>query len=223
MAVFGLVSGSTAAIAQKPSGSATQPSATAKKLVQTTAAATPKLVAKPAPVDQDKAIRRVHLAIDGNLPGRTIRIDTRERPVPVKAKVWFLQNGQVVNEVRTDDDGRFQMIGLKPGNFSVIAAGRGAAGAVTVEVLPYQPKLAKELTVLIIELGEPPREGEPSEERVGGVPFTGEMAGAMAGPGAVAGGGGGLLGLAGLAAGLGGLAAGLGGGGGGGPASPVVP
>lgn len=236
--------GSTA-VAEKPSGASARVSPSSQKVVRGTVPATFAAVVRLASSAQEKSPRRVHLAVDGNLPGRVVRAETLVaktqsgeakvtlasnktgklptpgKNLPVRAKVWFFQDGQVVNEVKSDESGRFQVVGLKPGKYSVVAAGQGAAGAANVELLPYQPDLTKDLTVLTIALGEPPTEENAEETRQGelveyGIPSGG---GAVGGAG---GGGGAMLGLVGLA-GLGGLG-GLGGGGGGGvPASPVVP
>lgn len=242
-----LAIGSTA-VGQRPSGSSPRPSLGPQKAVRGGTPVAPSAantVVRLASSAQEKSPRRVHLAVDGNLPGRVVRAEalvkkslageakvtlasnkagkpmTPGKNVPVRAKIWFFQNGQVVNEVKSDPSGRFQVVGLTPGKYSVVAMGEGAAGAVSVELLPYQPDLAKESTVLTIALGEPPTEENAEETRQEefveyGFPSGG---GAVGGAG---GGGGAMLGLVGLA-GLGGLG-GLGGGGGGGPpASPVVP
>jgi len=242
-----LVIGSTA-VGQRPSGSSPRPSLGPQKAVRGGTPVAPSAastVVRLASSAQEKSPRRVHIAVDGNLPGRVVRAETlvtktlagqtkatlasnkAARPltpgknVPVRAKIWFFQNGQVVNEIKSDPSGRFQVVGLTPGKYSVVAMGEGAAGAVSVELLPYQPDLAKELTVLTIALGESPAEEDAEETRQEafveyGIPSGGGVAGGAGG------GGGAMLGLVGLA-GLGGLG-GLGGGGGGGPpASPVVP
>jgi len=182
--------------------------------------------------------QRVHLAIDGNLPGRVVRAANLAITRPpgqaqvsvasatntsLRAKISFLQDGQIVNEVMSDESGRFQVVGLQPGVYSVVAVGRSASGIVSVEVLPYEANLSKELTVLTIPLDELSMEELDALSLVpeGALPVMYETAAG----GGVGGGGGGGMGMAGLAAGLGGLAAGLAGGGsgGGGPASPAIP
>jgi hypothetical protein len=167
-------------------------------------------------------------AVTKNLPGdarvsltsaKSASPAAPRRNLPLKAKIAFLQGSQVVNEVESDEFGRFQVVGLRPGVYSVVAVGRDSVGTASVELLPYQPKLSKELTVLTIALAEPlgeDAERRPPEEYA--VPDAGGMVGGTVGGG---GGGGSMAALAGLA-GLAGLG-GLGGGGGGAPASPVVP
>jgi len=195
-------------------------------------------VAKIESIAQSKTMLRVHLAIDRNLPGRVVRAanlaltlapgqaEVSLAPVgntSLRAKISFLQDGQIVNEVMSDESGRFQVVGLQPGVYTVVAVGRGASGIVAVEVLPYEANLSKELTVLTIPLDELALAELDALAPVpeGALPMMYQTAAG----GGVGGGGGAGMGLAGLAAGLGGLAAGLAGGGagGGGPASPAIP
>lgn len=165
-------------------------------------------LAKAGSNGQGQLLRRVHLAVDKNLPGRVlIRLDVPGKVKSMRAKITFLQNGQIVNEVRSDDTGRFQVIGLQPGVYSVAAIAPNAAGAALVEVLPYRPNLSRDLTLLELTLDDPPPESSDPPP----APMAMPMASSPSGGGGGGGGGfGALAGLAGLA-GLSGLA-GLGGG-----------
>ena len=79
----------------------------------------------------------VHLQVDGNLKGQLVVLDAAGKPTPAQGKVSFLQNGQVVAAAQTDSNGVFQVPGLKPGVYSVLASGPEGFAAMTVQVSPY--------------------------------------------------------------------------------------
>lgn len=79
----------------------------------------------------------VHLQVDGNLKGKLSILDSAGKPSPAQAKITFLQNGQVVATAQADAGGVFQVPGLKPGVYSVIASGPDGFAATTVQVLPF--------------------------------------------------------------------------------------
>lgn len=76
------------------------------------------------------------LGIDGNLPGNLRVFDDAGKLVPARVKLYFLQSGQVVSQATPNDDGDFQVVGLKPGAYSVVAAGPSGFAAQGIRVLP---------------------------------------------------------------------------------------
>ena len=80
---------------------------------------------------------RVHLQKDGNLLGRIVVAD-RDLDVKLRfAKLTFLRNRQVV--ARTDSnpaDGSFNVAGLVPGVYGVIAAGPAGYSSFAFDILP---------------------------------------------------------------------------------------
>ena len=142
------------------SASQTKVTPVAQATVVTPVPAPSEVAAKPASSASSQLLRRVHLAVDKNLPGRVlIRMDTPGKVTTMRAKITFLQNGQIVNEVRSDDKGHFQVMGLQPGVYSVAAIAQNAAAAALVEVLPNRPNVPRNETVLELTLDDPPPEG----------------------------------------------------------------
>jgi len=194
---------------------------------------------------------RLHLRVDGNLPGRCIVQVSSGKSLPARAKVvvlkdadvgtgsaavaggrfqtvafrshGILRTGQVVTETRSDESGRFQIIGLRPGSYSVVATGRDTVGVSLLTVLPYEANMAKEKSFLNITMVSSAEDGQTQQEQEIVYPYAMEGEAIGVGGGAAGGGGGGIMsGLAGLA-GVSGLA-GLGGlGGGTPPATPEHP
>jgi len=164
------------------------------------------------------------LRADGNLAGRVCVLDSLGSLRPTRAKVSFVQGGQVIASVRTDELGRFQVVGLlaksqeragsfqvpgvHPGVYSVIASGPEGVAAFGVRVVSFDENAPTGHRVLNIAL-IPVTDTELLTKQtapVGPVPpvYTPEAAGVMSGGGGAGGGGlGALLGLAGLGAGLG--------------------
>ncbi len=129
----------------------------------------------------------------------------------------------MLSTTRTNLEGRFQAIGLKPGVYAVVADAGGYFGAFSVEILPYD--IAADASRAILDLTLVPMEAlagrEIAEQPMTALPMDAyPMMGGCCGGGG-GGGGGALAGLVGLA-GLAGLA-GLGGSGGSGGSSQASP
>lgn len=121
----------------------------ASKAEEPAAAAQPTpVVPAPAATEEDaaqnqtgvtaKSVQFVRLMGDGYLPGRLQVVHPLSRGlVSVKrATVSFLQNGKIISQARPGIDGIFQIGGLQPGVYSVIASGEDGFLAMGVEVLP---------------------------------------------------------------------------------------
>jgi hypothetical protein len=76
---------------------------------------------------------------DGNVVGRVELTDvTRTAAQPIRAEVYFLQDGKLLGRYLSNEWGHFQVPGLEPGEYSVIAkADDVRIGFYTVEVFPY--------------------------------------------------------------------------------------
>ena len=238
--------------AQQPAGAVRQPPPAA--LRQDATVAQPKaiqgasavayILVPPGPMGEGKPWHSIPLRVDGNLAGRVGMLDSMGQHVPARVRVTFVRNAQVVGSARSDETGAFQVPGLRPGVYSLIAVGKDGFGACSIRVLPFaggnldptrplyggaalEPPL---LEMTLIPLSDYMLATTLISEEAPGVlgqPITLPPAVMTSTPEAVAGGGGGgggegfapLMGLSGLA----GLA-GLGGGGAGGaPASPSKP
>ncbi len=175
-------------------------------------------------------LHRVRLAVDGFIPGSVKTLDKLGALMPARATISVFQNGLLLTTTQSNEQGRFQLPGLRPGVYSVIADAGRHMGVFAVEVLPFRdPKLLVAPVAFTAATGEGTQGGEmaldlvlstevddepPMEQIIEDYGYS-----AMSGGGGGGHGGGGmLLGLAGLAglAGLGGL-------GGGGAASPATP
>ena len=182
-------------------------------------------VAPATPVVPASAPYRVHLAVDGHVPGSVKVLDATGVLIPVRATISVFQNGLLLSTTHANERGRFQLPGLRPGMFTVIADAGTHMGVFAVEVLPCKdgkdpfapvsmttaaddgsPEGTDTLDLILMN----PTDGEGLVEEV----IVDEGYAVMSGGGGGGGGGAlvGLLGLAGLA-GLGGL-------GGSGAASP---
>jgi hypothetical protein len=76
------------------------------------------------------------LGVDGNLPGNLRVFDDSGKLIPARVKLYFLQSGKVVSQATPNDDGDFQVVGLKAGAYSIVAAGQSGFAALGVRVLP---------------------------------------------------------------------------------------
>jgi hypothetical protein len=76
------------------------------------------------------------LGVDGNLPGNLRVFDESGRMVPARVKLYFLQSGKVISQATPNDDGDFQVVGLKSGTYSLVAAGQSGFAAMGIRVLP---------------------------------------------------------------------------------------
>jgi hypothetical protein len=188
------------------------------------------------------------LRVDGNLAGRVGVFDTAGIRRPTQARIVFIRNRHTVASTRSDEWGRFQVVGLQAGIYSVIEVGTGGVAIFAERVLPFDENAPKGQLLLDTNLvptadsdllssllvGEvPPANGTPAAG--GNAPAGNTPAGNNAASANDAGGGGGgggdngglgALGVAAAAAmaGLGGggaAGAGFGAGGGGAPASPA--
>ena len=107
---------------------------------------------EPGTVTFGKRFHAVRLRVDGNLAGRVRGIGAGGTLVPIRATVSFVQNGQVIGSARSDERGRFQGHGLRPGVYSVLAEGQGQIGAFSVEILPFAEGATQEELLLDITL-----------------------------------------------------------------------
>jgi len=150
----------------------------------------------------------VYLRVDGNLAGRVSILDPSGKRVPAKAHVSFLQGGQTVRAADVDEQGRFQVAGLEPGVFSVIASGPDGFAAASVQILAYAQDAPKEqltLNLTLVPAGEADSLSALLAQTPKDPPLSTQGVGASSGGGGGFGGGGGwgLLGAALGAAGLG--------------------
>lgn len=76
------------------------------------------------------------LTSDGTIPGNLRVFDENGSLVPARVKLFFLKEGQVVSQTLPNEQGDFQVSGLQPGIYSVIAAGQSGFAAMGVRVLP---------------------------------------------------------------------------------------
>ena len=167
----------------------------------------------PAPISTPAALsgqrfHAVNLRVDGSLAGRVSVIEPSGMLKPVRARISFVQNGEEVASVRSDEWGRFQVPGLEPKVYSVLAKGQEGFGAFSVQVLPYDKDVDKARMLLDLTLA--PAEdakllSEMLAEAASGNPDGTEEEDAVVSGGGGGGGYGALLGLGGLA-GLAGLA-----------------
>jgi hypothetical protein len=180
------------------------------------------------PTRAASSLYRVHLAVDGHVPGSVKILGKAGVLTPVRATVSVFQNGLLLTTTHSNERGHFQLPGLRPGTYSVIADAGRYMGVFTVEVLPYKKEKAAvtpvsltaaegeetpdgEMTLDLVLANEVDDETEDELPIVDGYPMMSGGGGGGGGGGALAG----LLGLVGLA--------GLGGIGGGGGASPATP
>jgi hypothetical protein len=80
---------------------------------------------------------RVAISRDGVMEGRLFGIDV-ERGAAKRiqsATVYIVQNDRVLIEEPVDQEGRFSVRGLPPGNYSLVAAGRDGFGAIAFELV----------------------------------------------------------------------------------------
>lgn len=87
------------------------------------------------PTDAWYANHEMRLRSDGNLPGQLRSFDVAGNLTPVRARLFFIQNGQIIGRATADDHGRFQAVGLDGGPYSVVAAGPEGFGAFSLRVL----------------------------------------------------------------------------------------
>src|SRR5262249_32513488 len=81
------------------------------------------------------ANHEMRLRSDGNLPGQLRAFDAAGNLTPVRARLFFIQNDQVVGRAASDEMGRFQIVGIPPGAYSIVIASSEAFGALSLRVL----------------------------------------------------------------------------------------
>ena len=156
----------------------------------------------------------IYLRVDGNLAGRVSILDASGNRVPARAHVSFLQSAQTVRAADSDEQGRFQVAGLEPGVFSVIASGPDGFAAASVQVLPYAQDAPKEqltLNLTLVPASEADSLSALLADSEGIAPLSTQGAGGCCGGGGGGGGFGGVggWGLLGAALGAAGLGVGI--------------
>ena len=127
------------ALAQGPSGQpATTSLAPAVNGAPSLAPVQPAPTAREARGGSGVRFHNVYLRVDKNLAGRASLLGPSAERLPARVRIAFVRGGQVVQSTRSGEGGLFQVPGLAPGLYSVIAAGREGVGVCAVSVLPYQ-------------------------------------------------------------------------------------
>ena len=94
----------------------------------------------------------VYLRVDGNVAGRVNVLDASGRRLPAKAHISLIRGGKTVSAVDTNERGQFQVHGLQPGVYSVIASGPDGFAVLAVQVLPYTEDAPREKMLLDLTL-----------------------------------------------------------------------
>ena len=155
----------------------------------------------------------VYLRVDGNLAGRVSILDASGNRAPARAHVAFLQSGQTVRAADSDEQGRFQVAGLEPGVYSVIASGPDGFAAASVQVLAYAQDVPKEqltLNLTLVPAGEADSLSALLAQTPKDPPLATQGASGGGGGGGFGGGGGAGWGILGAALGAAGLGVGIG-------------
>jgi hypothetical protein len=84
---------------------------------------------------------QVHLDAHGNLSGQIEGLNGEATGLASPVNVSFVQNGKVVATATSDGFGRFQMTGLQPGTYSVLAYGPDGVSAFSAQVLPVSSQV----------------------------------------------------------------------------------
>ncbi len=145
-ALSGLVAACTLVVrAQEPAGAVVQRPAAlnsdtvAKRsgAIQGEAVAAAEFPQSTSQAAEARLPHTVSLRVDGNLAGRVCTMDATGQRTPARARVALVRNGQIVGSTRSDETGHFQVPGIRPGVYSVIAVGNDGFGAFAVHVLPF--------------------------------------------------------------------------------------
>jgi len=134
----------------------------------------PRAAALPAPVTNDVAGHPygIHLSVDGSLAGRVEVFNAGGTAQPVQAQIAFIQKRQVIATVRSDEQGRFQAVGLRLGVYSVVGKSSDGWAAFSVRVDPFDadsPLEQRVLNVCLIPASETPSNAPaPAETAVTG-------------------------------------------------------
>jgi hypothetical protein len=86
----------------------------------------------------------VHLRADGNLTGRVSRFLSSGAFVPAQARVRLIRDSGVVASARSNDHGMFQLTGLDPAVYWVIADGLEGCSVFSVRVSAPDASIAEE-------------------------------------------------------------------------------
>ncbi len=70
----------------------------------------------------------------GSVEGSVVGLLPSEK-APVELTVFLVENGEVVQKVKTDSEGKFSLASVKPGTYSLVARGAGAIGAFSLQVI----------------------------------------------------------------------------------------
>jgi hypothetical protein len=183
----------------------------------------PMLATAAGPEETGAGDSVMQLGIDGNIPGQVRMFNPSGNLAPIRAEVYFVQGGKVAVSASSDEWGRFQAVGLRPGVYSVMAVSREGFCAVSIAVDPYGARAATQRPIVSevsLSVQIPPSLdltlvptaefdllagmlAEAFAESVAGRPAAaGGFAGGGGGGGGGAGGLGALLGAAGLAGGI---------------------
>jgi hypothetical protein len=188
--------------------------ATPAKVVTTAAESTPTPPGPPKTgTGQGTSSVAVYLRVDSNLAGRVSVLDPGGKRRPAKAHISFIRGGKTVSAVDASD-GRFQVRGLPPGVYSVIASGPDGFAVVALQILPYAKDGPNDPSLLDITL-VPSDDADALSKLL--APEPADLAAPPAtegvpvyGSGGGSGGGGGGLGIAALAMGAVGMGLGIG-------------
>jgi hypothetical protein len=80
--------------------------------------------------------QKVYLREDGNLVGRLTTLNASDVRVPVRGYVLFIRKRRVVARAESDEWGRFQVVGLPPAVYSVIARGKSVSSSIYDDEAP---------------------------------------------------------------------------------------
>lgn len=136
-------------------------SAVITKAADTKAAADGNVRAADSRVAAEEAWYDKHemsLTSDGSIPGNLRVFDENGALVPARVKLFFLSEGQVIAQTLPNEQGDFQVSGLQPGIYSVVAAGQSGFAAMGVRILPppNRPEAPKANTIgKVREISQP--------------------------------------------------------------------
>ena len=95
-------------------------------------------IAAPESVNANVSADRIHnitLNSTGGIEGRITNLQDSEGNGLADLKVYFVRNGQLVNETVTDASGTFQIANVKEGAYSFVATGKTGFAAYGVNVV----------------------------------------------------------------------------------------
>jgi hypothetical protein len=108
--------------------------------------------AEPVAVDkstsEDVVVRVVRLKSDGLLEGRVSIIQPTGKRLPANAAVQFARDGVLVNQVKTNETGQFEVAGMKPGAYTATASIEAGSTDFAVNVLPFDKNARPDQMIL---------------------------------------------------------------------------